>query len=117
RVGDEPAPIASDSRQIDPSRADLRPTGVDADKIQQVISNLIANSLKVTRGGGRIRIASDPVDSGGVRRARLRVWDNGKGIAPEPKNPIFQPFTDAVSAKPPTPRGPDSARPGPPLPR
>jgi signal transduction histidine kinase len=108
-VVDELGPIITDSRQVELSLAELAPIDADADKIHQVISNLLANSLKFTTGGGRIRITIDSVEVAGAPRARLRVWDNGKGIPADVKNRIFEPFTDVVNAKHHTSNNPDSA--------
>jgi signal transduction histidine kinase len=108
-VVDELGPIVTDNREIELALGDLPPIDVDADKIHQVISNLLANSLKFTTGGGRIRITADYDDISPIPRALLRVWDDGKGIPAELRSRIFEPFTDVVSAKHHTSSGPDSA--------
>src|SRR5262249_12882586 len=108
-VVDELGPIITDSRQVELSLAEIAPVDADADKIHQVISNLLANSLKFTTGGGGTRLPVDSVEVGGAPRARLRVWDNGKGIPAEVKSRIFEPFTDVVNAKHHTSNNPDSA--------
>jgi PAS domain S-box-containing protein len=60
----------------------------DADRIAQVLSNLIGNSLKFTPSGGRIEID--------VRRdkqvADISVRDNGIGIAPDEVEHVFDRF-------------------------
>jgi len=108
-VVDELGPIAHESRDIDLDLADVPPIDADADKIHQVVMNLVANSLKFTAGGGEIRIQVDVEPAEPVRHARLRVWDNGKGIPIELRSRVFEPFTDVATAKHHTSAGPDSA--------
>jgi two-component system sensor histidine kinase BaeS len=69
---------------------DLEPTAVhgDADRLQQVISNLLSNALRYTEPGGRVDLR--------VRRERgaavLEVADTGVGIAPEDLKHVFKRF-------------------------
>ncbi|MGQ0699309.1 MAG: ATP-binding protein [Panacagrimonas sp.] len=51
----------------------------DPDRLQQIIWNLLSNALKFTPPGGHVRVSLDRAGS----MVRLRVTDNGKGIAPE----------------------------------
>ena len=55
----------------------------DPDRLQQVVWNLLANAVKFTPAGGRVRLSVR--DEEGC--ARLRVEDTGVGIRPE-----FMPF-------------------------
>jgi len=64
------------------------PTHVDADKIQRVVLNLVANAFKFTPEGGRIRCA---VRSDGGRFL-LEVADSGPGVPPEHRESIFERF-------------------------
>lgn len=68
-----------------------RPVWVMADRtrIVQAIGNLLQNSAKFTKNGGRATVA---VDVEG-KEAVVRVADNGVGIARETLERIFQPFT------------------------
>jgi signal transduction histidine kinase len=56
-----------------------------------IISNLVVNALEATPAGGRvaIRIVPDSVATGVVA---LQVEDEGRGVAPEMREKIFQPF-------------------------
>jgi len=64
---------------------------LDVNKIKQVILNLLMNSRQaMPEGGGRIEIGSSWSAEAGV--VRVRVWDNGRGIAPENLGKIFDPF-------------------------
>jgi signal transduction histidine kinase len=60
---------------------DLPPLDVDADRLEQVFSNLLGNALRYTPTGGRITVAADirPVE-GLPRAVVVEVADTGKGI-------------------------------------
>ena len=84
---------------------------VDADKVHQVMSNLVANAVRYTPDDGEIRVAVDvpkePRFAGSW--ARVRVCDNGTGIPPDQQSKIFEPFSDVNTAKHHTSSGPNSA--------
>jgi signal transduction histidine kinase len=63
----------------------------DAGRLQQVVSNLIANALKFTTGGGRVEVRLER--SGAT--ARITVSDTGSGISPEFLPFIFERFRQA----------------------
>jgi signal transduction histidine kinase/PAS domain-containing protein len=60
----------------------------DAEKVGQVLLNLMANAVKFTAPGGHIRIACDYDDS----RVYVRVTDTGIGIPTDRRSAIFEPF-------------------------
>jgi CheY-like chemotaxis protein/anti-sigma regulatory factor (Ser/Thr protein kinase) len=60
----------------------------DAQRIQQVLSNLLNNALKFTPARGSIHLSVDRVDSG----ARIVVRDSGIGIAPALLTKVFDRF-------------------------
>lgn len=69
----------------------------DANKISQILINLIGNALKFTRQGG-IQVRFTAENTGGAgRKALLRVLvkDTGVGIAADKKEQIFQSFTQS----------------------
>ncbi|MDF1505576.1 ATP-binding protein, partial [Roseisolibacter sp. H3M3-2] len=60
----------------------------DAEKLRQVLLNLLTNAVKFTAPGGRIAIRCD-ADAAHVR---IAVVDTGVGIAPDKQASIFEPF-------------------------
>ncbi|RMH41373.1 MAG: sensor histidine kinase [Deltaproteobacteria bacterium] len=111
-VVQELAPLATAKDQhvhVDTSQAP-RIDG-DADKIHQVVSNLMANAIRYTPEGGEISLIADraPEDQYAGAWARLRVRDNGVGIPSAYRQRIFEPFSDVNPAKHHTSSGPDSA--------
>jgi CheY-like chemotaxis protein len=60
----------------------------DPDRLQQVVSNLLANALKFTPGEGRIAVRVDHEGS----HVRMQVSDTGKGISPESLPRVFTRF-------------------------
>lgn len=63
----------------------------DSARLQQVVSNLVANAVKFTSEGGRvtIRLACDPTN------VRLEVSDTGMGIDPHFLPHVFEKFRQA----------------------
>ena len=78
------------------------PVEIDGDpnQLQQVIANLVINSVQAMPQGGPVTLAvtkvraTPPPDLGGLegRYARLDVIDRGAGIPPEALPRIFEPF-------------------------
>ena len=83
----------------------------DRDKLHQIAVNLISNAIRYTPERGEIDVCVDeaPTDRYPGGWARLRVRDNGVGIAEEDRQRIFDPFLHAQPAKYHTSAGPDSA--------
>lgn len=67
-----------------------RPLPVSGDpvRLEQVFTNLLTNAIKYTPAGGRIEVTVSRDDS----EVKVRVADNGIGIAPEMVSSIFQLF-------------------------
>jgi signal transduction histidine kinase len=82
----------------------------DAGRLDQVLSNLVANALRYTPSGGWVRLSAEAVPAAGAeaRRVRLRVADNGSGIAAEDLPYIFDRFWRADRARQHTGGGPAS---------
>jgi signal transduction histidine kinase len=60
----------------------------DADRLRQVLANLIGNAVKYSPDGGKVLVR---VERAG-RQAVVTVSDEGLGIAPEELPTLFQPF-------------------------
>ena len=60
----------------------------DAGRLQQVFSNLLTNAAKYTQTGGQIWVELETLEAS----IRIRVRDNGKGIAPDALPYIFDLF-------------------------
>jgi len=67
-----------------------RPVFLVADpvRLEQVLTNLLANAAKFTDPGGDIRLTAEA----GAGQAVLRVRDNGRGIAPDVLPRVFDRF-------------------------
>ena len=89
----------------------IEPIDADRDKLHQIAVNLVSNAIRYTPEQGEISITVDepPRDLYAGGWARLRVRDNGVGIAEEDRQRIFDPFLHAQPAKHHTSAGPDSA--------
>jgi PAS domain S-box-containing protein len=64
------------------------PVSGDADRLQQVFWNLLANAIKFTPREGRVQVRLSRVNS----HVELRVEDTGVGIAPEYMPHVFELF-------------------------
>lgn len=60
----------------------------DREKLQQIVLNLLANAIKYTQSGGKIRLSTTEESD----RVLIHVRDTGRGIAPEMMERIFAPF-------------------------
>ena len=71
----------------------------DANRLQQVVWNLLSNSIKFTPQGGRveIRVDSQTKDLSGRLYTQIQVTDTGKGISPEFLPHVFDRFRQADS--------------------
>lgn len=68
----------------------------DADRLKEVILNLVDNALKYTPDGGQVRLSlvADP------KWVRVEVADTGLGIAPEHQAQVFERFYRVPDARP-----------------
>lgn len=72
--------------------AELPQPHADADRLRQVMLNLVGNAIKYNRSGGRVEVHAFVIDPDAEARLRIEVRDNGNGIAPEHLPLIFVPF-------------------------
>jgi PAS domain S-box-containing protein len=89
-VGDRPIALQADIPE------GLAPLDTDADKLKQVLINLLGNGLKFTeRGSVTIRVAADERTR---RPVRIDVIDTGIGIPADRREVIFQAFQQAENS-------------------
>ena len=85
---------AAQARQVEIERefdSELAPVLGDADRLQQVFSNIATNALKFTPKGGRIQARVVAVNSS----VEASIADNGKGIAASFLPFVFERFLQA----------------------
>jgi signal transduction histidine kinase len=88
-------PVA-DERQVDLQltiASDMPPIAADADRLRQVLLNILTNSLKFTEAGGSVGVRVDAANG----HARLCVHDTGRGISPEVLPHVFEGFRQGSS--------------------
>jgi PAS domain S-box-containing protein len=73
---------------LDPA---LPPVAGDARRLQQVVWNLLTNSVKFTPSGGTVTVSAARVGP----QVRLQIRDTGAGIAPEFLPHVFERFRQA----------------------
>ncbi len=77
-------------RQFDPA-VDL--VWMDAEKMKQVILNLLSNAVEVTPEGGRIKfVTRNDNEQGQPAMIRIEIKDNGSGIPQDIIDKIFDPY-------------------------
>lgn len=67
----------------------------DADKVRQVLVNLITNAIKFSPEGAEVDVSHHAVGD----EVEIRVVDRGRGIAPEHRERIFEPFVQVEDGK------------------
>lgn len=67
---------------------------IDADRLTQVITNLISNAVRFSPPGGEVRLTITT----STTRMRVAIIDNGPGIPDEFRSRIFQKFAQADSS-------------------
>jgi signal transduction histidine kinase/ActR/RegA family two-component response regulator len=88
------AAAAAKSIAVRRSVADaLPPLHADANRLQQVVANLLANAVKFTPAGGHVEVAAALAGD----RVELTVADTGSGMSPETAPFIFDRFHQADS--------------------
>jgi hypothetical protein len=70
--------------------AELPETWLDADKVDQILSNLIENGVR--HGAGTVTTVVEPATVAGAPGVAVSVRDQGPGIAPEYASRVFRQF-------------------------
>ncbi|MBP9128397.1 MAG: HAMP domain-containing protein [Elusimicrobia bacterium] len=83
-------PMAQEKRidyrvEMDPR---LRPVRADADKLLEVLTNLLSNAFKFTPPDGRVTLFAAPEKD----HVHIKVTDTGIGIPPESQSTVFNKF-------------------------
>ncbi|GGM15036.1 sensor histidine kinase [Promicromonospora citrea] len=76
---------------VDVTPEDLTIEG-DAERLHQVVTNLLQNAIRHSPAGGVVRLDAYPVDGSESADVVLEVSDEGPGIAEEDRERIFQRF-------------------------
>ena len=77
-------------RQFDPS---IEQAWMDAEKMKQVILNILSNAIEYTPPGGKVEILTrNCTGRGGEKRIQMEFKDNGQGIAEEILEKVFEPY-------------------------
>jgi signal transduction histidine kinase len=71
---------------LDPS---VKPLVADPERLDEVLTILLANAIKFTPDGGQVEVRLEPAGAG----ARIQVIDAGKGIGPDRLPHVFDRFT------------------------
>ncbi|MBD2034250.1 PAS domain-containing protein [Leptolyngbya sp. FACHB-321] len=74
---------------------DVAPVSGDAERLQQVVWNLLTNAVKFTDPGGQVTVLLRQVaaaDGLGQAMVQMRVSDTGKGISPDFLPHVFESF-------------------------
>ena len=71
----------------------------DADKMQQIVSNLISNAIKFTPPNGEIYFSAEVVHEMGEEKLLCKIRDTGQGISPEELPNLFERYYQAEGSK------------------
>jgi len=74
----------------------LTPVAIDADRMRQVVQNLVENALRHTPPGGEVQVR---LRDGNGDRVDLQISDTGSGIRPEDLPHIFEHFYRADESR------------------
>lgn len=85
-LGDHPVTVEAESVEI----------SVDTAKVERIVENLIANSVRHTPAGTRIWVKVLPEGDG----ALILVEDEGPGVLAELREAVFEPFRQGASGSP-----------------
>jgi two-component system sensor histidine kinase BaeS len=87
--------VAADARNLSLAvdfKDDPLVASIDAERLEQVIYNLLINAGKYTPNGGSVGVVTEKVSDKGAWFAKVTVWDTGQGISAEDIPFIFERF-------------------------
>lgn len=90
----QPMAVAKQIRLHTDVPAERVPVNADAERLHQVVTNLIGNAVKFTPEGGSIEVRLTATDD----QAELTVTDSGIGIQPDFLPRVFEPFLQGDSS-------------------
>ncbi len=97
-------PVAAERRigvELSPGRGEPV-VQADAERVNQVLMNLIGNAIKFTPPGGRVRVTVTVVEPAW---AQVSVSDTGPGIPEEEHERVFDKFYQIAEPGSPRPKG------------
>jgi signal transduction histidine kinase len=97
----------ADEKQIEirVAASEPQPVWADADRIQEVITNLVGNAVKFCSPGGRIEVKLERATTSGPRISLLgeyvlvTVEDTGLGMVPEVRERVFEKFYQGTKSR------------------
>jgi two-component system NtrC family sensor kinase len=84
--------ISKSEVTISIDRHETPPVHINPGELQQVVINLIINSVQAMQNKGRLEILIRPALHDGRGGAKLVISDTGSGISEEKLNTVFDPF-------------------------
>ena len=95
-VAKELGPLAAQAGvTLDVQATDEDAVHIDRDRVHQVITNLVSNAIKFSPDGGVVTVDIEPANG---NRLRLRVRDQGPGIAARDLPRLFKKFSQLDSS-------------------
>lgn len=98
RVVEQFRPLAADSAvELIASNVpeDLPSILVDVDRVQQILSNLLANALRHTPENGRITVSAICVE----QAVQVMIQNTGSSLSPDQREHVFDPFWRAENVR------------------
>jgi signal transduction histidine kinase len=78
--------------KVELSLMDVEAMNIDAQRIREVLSNLLMNALRYTPSGGAVQVGLTETGFGAERSVIISVKDSGPGIASQDLSQIFDRF-------------------------
>ncbi|MGD0346680.1 MAG: PAS domain S-box protein [Terracidiphilus sp.] len=97
RAADVAHGVATQARMEFRIDANAAPVFADSERVMRVLNELVTNAIKFSPPGTTIRLAAENVEGAGpgshpVSEVRFSVEDQGRGVAAEKLERIFEPF-------------------------